>query len=442
MSGTYGPLMMLRFGAVPTLVVSSAEAAREVMRTHDLAFCDRSLTVTFDTISCGGKDLIFSPYNAHWRELRKLCMLELFSQRRVLTFRGIREQEVAHLLRSVSGESADGRPVNLSEGICRMINDIAARTVVGNRCKYRDEYMRELDEVVRLAGGFNLADLYPSSRLVRRFSAAARDARRCQRNMYRIIQSIIEEREAMPTPERDEEDLLAVLLRLQKEGGLQFALTNEIVSAVIFDIFSAGSETSSTVLIWTMSELVKHPRVMRKAQSEVREAFKGQDKKVTEGDLGKLEYLRLVVKEALRLHAPVPLLLPRECREPCRVLGYDVPKGTKVFVNAWAIARDGRLWRDGEEFRPERFQGSGVDFRGNDMEFIPFGAGRRICPGITLGLANLELALASLLYHFDWDLPGGARLEELDMAEAFGITLRRKSALWVKAKPYGNFMPN
>jgi cytochrome P450 len=190
-----------------------------------------------------------------------------------------------------------------------------------------------------------------------------------------------------------------------------------------------------------MSELVKHPRVMRKAQSEVREAFKGQDK-VTEGDLGKLEYLRLVVKEALRLHAPVPLLLPRECREPCRVLGYDVPKGTKVFVNAWAIARDGRLWRDGEEFRPERFQGSGVDFRGNDMEFIPFGAGRRICPGITLGLANLELALASLLYHFDWDLPGGARLEELDMAEAFGITLRRKSALWVKAKPYGNFMPN
>ncbi|KAL5683157.1 hypothetical protein ACJX0J_009542, partial [Zea mays] len=234
MSGTYGPLMMLRFGAVPTLVVSSAEAAREVMRTHDLAFCDRSLTVTFDTISCGGKDLIFSPYNAHWRELRKLCMLELFSQRRVLTFRGIREQEVAHLLRSVSGESADGRPVNLSEGICRMINDIAARTVVGNRCKYRDEYMRELDEVVRLAGGFNLADLYPSSRLVRRFSAAARDARRCQRNMYRIIQSIIEEREAMPTPERDEEDLLAVLLRLQKEGGLQFALTNEIVSAVIF----------------------------------------------------------------------------------------------------------------------------------------------------------------------------------------------------------------
>jgi cytochrome P450 len=261
MSGTYGPLMMLRFGAVPTLVVSSAEAAREVMRTHDLTFCDRNLSVTMEIISCGGKDIIFSPYNAHWRELRKLCMVELFSQRRVLTFRNIREEEVANLLRSVSRESADGqRPVNLSDGICRMVNDVAARTVVGDRCKYRDEYMHELDEVVRLFGGFNLADLYPSSQLVRRFSAAARDARRCQRNMYRIIRSIIHEREAeaMATaPERDEEDLLGVLLRLQRDGGLQFALTNEIVSTVIW-VRSAliklvlRSFTSKAVLFYTV----------------------------------------------------------------------------------------------------------------------------------------------------------------------------------------------
>jgi cytochrome P450 len=232
MSGTYGPVMMLRFGSVPTLVVSSAEAAWEVMKTHDLAFCERHLGVILDTMSCGGKDIIGSPYNAHWRELRKLCMQELFSERRVLTFRSIREEEVAHLLRSISGECGDGRPVNLSEGISRMINDVAARTVVGSRCKYRDEYMHQLDQVARLAGGFNLAELYPSSRLVRRFSAAARNARRCQRNLYRIIQSIIQEREAMPTPEGDG-DLLGVLLRLQREGGLQFALTNEIVSTVV-----------------------------------------------------------------------------------------------------------------------------------------------------------------------------------------------------------------
>ncbi|CAN6323365.1 unnamed protein product [Urochloa humidicola] len=442
MSKTHGPLMLLRFGSVPTLVASSAEAAMEVMRTHDLSFCSRHLSATIGIISCGGKDIIFSHYNDRWRELRKLCMLELFNHRRVLSFRPVREEEVATLLRSVSGESGGGgggRPVNLGEAICHAINDIAVRTAIGNRCKYQDEYLHELDEAVRLTGGFNLADLYPSSRLVRRISAAARDMERCQRNMYRIIESIIRERAAMAstTPDEGDEDLLGVLLRLQREGGLQFDLTNEIVSTVIFDIFSAGSETSATVLVWAMAELIKNPRVMHKAQAEVRETFRGQDK-LNEADMVKLRYLHLVIKETLRLHAPVPLLLPRECRETCRVMGYDVPKGTKVFVNVWAIARDSKFWHDGEEFRPERFDGSSIDFKGTDFEYTPFGAGRRVCPGITLGLANTELLLASLLYHFDWELPDGGKPEELDMSEAFGITLRKKSRLWLKAKPYVN----
>ncbi|KXG38060.1 ent-isokaurene C2-hydroxylase [Sorghum bicolor] len=449
MSGTYGPLMLLRFGAVPTLVVSSAEAAGEVMRTHDLAFCDRYLSATFDIITCGGNNIISSRYNERWRELRKVCVLELFSQQRVLSFRPVREHEVARLLRSISDECGGGggghhQPVNLSQGICRMINDVVARTVIGDRCKYQDEYLRELDQVVRLNGGFNMADLYPSSRLVRRFSTAARDMARCQRNLYRIIERIIQERAVVmqATAEREEDDdLLGVLLRLQAGGGLRFALTTEIVSTIIFDIFSAGSETSSTVLVWAMSELVKNPQVMHKAQSEVREAFKGQHK-ITKDDLVKLRYLPLVIKETMRLHAPVPLLIPRECRETCQVMGYDVPKGTRVFVNVWAISRDNKFWGDGEVFRPERFGSSSVDFRGTDFEFTPFGAGRRICPGITLGLANMELSLASLLYHFDWDLPDGVRLEELDMTEVFGITLRKKSMLWLKAKPHNNFVSN
>lgn len=200
------------------------------------------------------------------------------------------------------------------------------------------------------------------------------------------------------------------------------------------DIFSAGSETSSTTLDWTMSELMKNPRILRKAQSEVRETFKGQDK-LTEDDAAKLSYLQLVIKETLRLHPPAPLLIPRECRETCQVMGYDVPKGTKVFVNVWKIGREGEYWGDGEIFRPERFENSTLDFRGADFEFIPFGAGRRMCPGIALGLANMELALASLLYHFDWELPDGIKSEELDMTEVFGITVRRKSKLWLHAIP-------
>ncbi|KAL6851687.1 hypothetical protein ACP4OV_020251 [Aristida adscensionis] len=435
MSATHGPLMLLRLGSVPTLVASSAAAAREVMRTHDLAFCSRHLSPTIGIISCGGRDIVFSPYNDRWRELRKVCMLEFFNQRRVLSFRRIREEEVARLLRSIAGECAGGGgggAVNLSEGIGHMINDIVVRTAIGGRCRYRDEFLHGLDEAVRLTGGFNLADLYPSSWLMRRISSAARDMVKCQRNIYRIIESIIHERAVSPAMDQEAEDFLGVLLRLQKEGGLQFPLTNEILSTVIFDIFSAGSETSSTVLVWAMSELIKNPRVLQRAQSEVREIFAGQEKLIEE-DMVRLRYLHLVIKETLRLHAPVPFLIPRECRETCKVMGYDVPKGTKVFINVWAIARDNELWDDGEEFRPERFDGSNIDFKGTDFEYTPFGAGRRICPGISLGLANMELVLASLLYHFDWELPTGVKCEEFDMGEAFGITLRKKSKLWLHA---------
>ncbi|KAK1692116.1 hypothetical protein QYE76_008813 [Lolium multiflorum] len=397
------------------------------MKTHDATFAGRHLSATLEIISCGGQGILFSPYNDRWRELRKVCVLELFSQRRVLSFRPGREDEVARLLRSVSAECRDGRAVNLSEKICRMMNDVVVRAAVGGRCDRRDDFLHELDEAVRLTGGFNLADLYPSSRLVRRFSAAARDMGKCQRSIFRIVQSIIQERTGGGAGER-------------RRGPARRA-SEASKGRRATDIFGAGSETSSTTVEWAMSELMKNPRILHKAQAEVREAFKGQGR-LSEEDIVKvrLDYLHLVIKETLRLHPPAALLLPRECGATCRVMGYDVPKGTKVFVNVWAIGRDDRYWgADAEAFRPERFddkeKSAAVDFKGDDFEFLPFGAGRRMCPGVSLGMANMELALASLLFHFDWELPSGVRPQDLDMTETFGITVRRNSKLWLHAQP-------
>ncbi|MED6212152.1 hypothetical protein PIB30_080469 [Stylosanthes scabra] len=194
------------------------------------------------------------------------------------------------------------------------------------------------------------------------------------------------------------------------------------------DIFAAGIDTSASTIEWALSEMVRNPRVMAKAQAEIREAFRGKQR-IHESDLDQLSYLKLVIKETLRLHVPLPLI-PRECTEKCMIGGYEIGVGTRVMVNAWAIARDPEYWHDAERFMPERFDGNcPIDFRGNSFEYLPFGGGRRICPGITFSLASIMFPLALLLYHFNWELPNAMKPEDLDMTEHFGLAIERKNDL-------------
>jgi len=194
------------------------------------------------------------------------------------------------------------------------------------------------------------------------------------------------------------------------------------------DIFSAGSGTSAKTSEWAMSELIKNPRVMEKAQAEVRRVFDAKGH-VDEANIHELKYLKSVIKETFRVHGPVPLLLPRECSERCEINGYEIPAKTKVIVNASAIGMDPNYWNEPKKFYPERFTDSSVDYKGVDFQFIPFGAGRRMCPGITFGIANVEILLANLLFHFDWKMVDGNKAEELDMSELFGLSVRRKHDL-------------
>jgi len=196
------------------------------------------------------------------------------------------------------------------------------------------------------------------------------------------------------------------------------------------EIFSAGGEPSAITIDWAMAEMVKDQRVMKKAQAEVRKVVNMKGR-VDETCINEVKYLKLVVKETLRLHPPGPLLLPRECGETCEIDGYQIPAKSMILVNAWAIGRDPNYWGDPERFYPERFIDSSIDYKGCNFEYIPLGAGRRMCPGITFGLANVELALALLLYNFDWKLPNGMRCEELDTTEEFRVTIRTKDDLYL-----------
>lgn len=200
-------------------------------------------------------------------------------------------------------------------------------------------------------------------------------------------------------------------------------------------MFAGGTDTTYTALEWALTELIKHSKTMKKVQEEVRR-IAGSKSYINEDHIEKMFYLKAVIKETLRLHPPVPLLLPRQATKDVQVGGYNIPAKSRVIINAWAIGRDPASWEEPEKFKPERFLDNCSSFKGNDFQFIPFGAGRRGCPGATFAIAIVELVLSNLLYKFDWALPDEQREEDLDVDESNGITIHRKFPLVVVATPY------
>ncbi|XP_020230752.1 cytochrome P450 71D8 [Cajanus cajan] len=434
----YGPLMHLQLGEISAVVVSSPDMAKEIMKTHDLNFVQRPQLLCPQILAYESTDIAFSPYGDYWRQMRKICTLELFSAKRVQSFSFIREDEVAKLIKSIQVCASEASQVNVSKSVFSLVSSIVSRAALGKKCEHQDQLLGLLKKGVELSGGFDLADLFPSVKPIHLITGIKAKLEDMHKELDNILQNIISDHQTNSNhgkPEA-EEDLVDVLLRVQQSANLQIPLTINNIKAIIWaDVFGAGSDTSATVLEWVMSELMRNPRVMKKLQAEIREALGGK-KTIGESDIHEFGYMKSVIKEIMRLYPPAPLLLPRECREACKIGGYEIPVKTKVIVNAWALGRDPKYWNDADKFVPERFHGTNYDFKGSNFEYIPFGAGRRMCPGYLLGLANIELPLAALLYHFDWELPNGIKPEDLDMTQTFGATVGRKNNLYLLPIPY------
>uniref|UniRef100_A0A2N9JBQ1 Uncharacterized protein n=1 Tax=Fagus sylvatica TaxID=28930 RepID=A0A2N9JBQ1_FAGSY len=332
----HGPVLQLKLGEVLAVIISSPEAAREVLKTHELSFAQRPNFFVSEFLSYK-----FSI----WR-----------------------------------------------------------------KCKEQDEFIFLVKEIIMLSSGFNVPDLFPSLKFIAVINGMKTALERVHQKMVNILQDIIDDHKMNMITNRTindsscKEDLFDVLLKLQESSELKFEITTKHIKAVTSDMYLAGGETSETTLEWAMSELLRNPKVMEKAQAEVRKVFEGK-RKIEDTDILKLDYVKSVIKETLRLH---PL------------------------ATLW---RDPEYWVNAECFQPERFRGSSVDFKGTDFEYLPFGAGRRMCPGTAFGIAIIELALSQLLYHFDWKLPNEIKPEELDMTENFGSTCKRMNDLYLIAIP-------
>ncbi|XP_059667751.1 cytochrome P450 71A1-like [Cornus florida] len=443
LSKKYGPLMTLQLGFVPTLVVSSAKMAKEVLKTHDLEFASRPSLLGQRKLSYNGLDVAFTPYSEYWREMRKICVLHLLNPKRVESFRYIREDEVSRMIKKISNFASASKLINLSEMLMSLTSAMICRIAFGKRyddegCE-RSKFHGLLHEAQAMLGSFFLSDYFPFLGWVDKLNGMSSRADKIFKEMDLFYQEIIDERLQEESSKSKQEDILDVLLHLQKDHSFTIDLTLDHIKAVLMNIFMAGTDTSAATLVWAMTGLMKHPRAMKRVQEEIRNASV-ETGMVKEDDLHKLPYLKAVVKETLRLHPPSPLLLPHETTKKCNINGYEIPPKTCVYVNAWAVGRDPESWENSEEFLPERFMDSSIDYKGQDFEFIPFGAGRRGCPGIYLGALTVELALANLLNSFDWELPPGVKKEDIDMDVLPGITMHKKNALCLLAKKYHRYV--
>ncbi|MED6207470.1 hypothetical protein PIB30_036145 [Stylosanthes scabra] len=436
----YGPLMHVKLGEASIMVVSSPEVAKEVLVTYDTIFIERPKQIGGDIICYGSTDIATARYGGYWKQLRRISSMELLGPKRVRSFKSIREEEVMNLITWISTNNNNGSCVNLSEKVASMTCAITSRATIGEKCKDQEEFillMKKLGKVSQRL--FVVFELFPSYTWLHRISRVRSEAEKLHKEFDVIIENIIGEKlkKKRNGGSGDEsnnkvDDLLSILLNLVEDhGALEFPLTMDNVKAVVFDIFASGIETSSAMIEWTISELVKNPKAMARAQEEVRKAFNSSS-------VEELTYLKAVIKETLRLHPPFPLLLPRECRETCEINGYTIAKGSRLIVNAWAMGRDPKYWggeEDAESFWPERFLEGSIDYKGSNVEFIPFGAGRRICPGIDFAVSSIELCVAHLLYYFNWQVPNNG---EMDMAEELEITVRRKNDLILVPIPWNN----
>ncbi|XP_042509071.1 cytochrome P450 71A1-like [Macadamia integrifolia] len=438
-SEKYGPLMLFQLGHVPTLVVSSPEMAKEITTTQDVEFANRPALPVPKELCSGGTDLAFSPFDEYWKQIRKICVHDLFSLRRVQSYKSIREEVVSVSLKKIFLACEEGTTVNITDLLFALSNDLICRVAFGRVYQREDEKNSKLWRLVRevsaLFGELCVKDIFPLLGWMDTLTGLNGRLKRISKEMHIILDQVVEDHLTKTKDDSLDYDFLDLLLRAQKDPTLSIPLTLADIKAIILDMIIGATNNPAATMIWAMAELVRNPNVMKEAQQEVRRAV-GKISKVAEDDISQLPYLNFIIKETMRLYPATPLLLPRESSTGTNIKGYYIPPRTRVFINAWAIQRDPKKWNDPEKFIPERFLNSLVDFQGQHFQFLPFGAGRRGCPGISFGVASLKLVLANLLYWFDWKLPGNAKVEDIDMTEAPGTALHKKTPLNLLPKSY------
>ncbi|KAL0884905.1 hypothetical protein Bca101_008887 [Brassica carinata] len=415
--------MLIRFG-IDMVVISSKEAAVECLEG-----CSRPETV-------GSQDSGFAPPGEEWETSRYLALIKLFNTKSQ-SFRYIREKESDLFVKKLSESASKRSPVNLTKTLFTLVSSTTFRVLSGQNlqdCKFIDEDsiaepVKRFDMVTELC---SLPEMLPYGFgwLVDRIWGPSKRSKKEFSELHTFFQSILDDRlesGGMVFENQDIIDLMIDEMKKQEKDMDSIKLTNEYLKTIITDMFLAQVNTSVIALVWAMTELIRNPRVMKQVQDEIRTTLGDKKERVTEDDLDQLHYLKLVIKETFRLHPPVPFLPGGGPWSGDKIQGYDIPTKALIVISVYGITHDPKVWTDPDEFNPDRFVNSSVAYKRLEFELLPIGSGKGICP--EMRMATVELTLLNLLYFFDWGLPQGKRIKDIDLEDTGIVSLSKRRAL-------------
>ncbi|KAK1438679.1 hypothetical protein QVD17_04489 [Tagetes erecta] len=435
LSKKHGPLMTIRLGSITTVVASTPEAARDILQRNDDACSGRVVPDAVTALDNHDAAVLWISPNEEWRTIRKALNTFLTHQHKLDTLRGLREKVVDGMMDFVrecgrKNVGVDIGKLAFAVALNQMSNTCLSQSVTSYESEDFGGFKTAVKTLMEVDGKFNISDIFPvlkplDPQNIRRQAKAAYDW------FDKVTEGFISERlkhRKLKLPRFG--DMLDSLLDYSEDNEADFGLKH--IKTLLVDLFLAGTETSSNTTEWAMTELLLNPDIFSRVREEV-STIVGEDGKIQEAKLLDLPYLHAVIKETMRLHLSVPLLVPHKTETEAKLDKYILPKNTQILVNAWAIARDPMYWDDPLMFNPRRFLGTELDYKGQHFNFIPFGSGRRMCPGIPLAHRVVSLMVASFVYHFDWKLPHAR--EEMDMSDIFGLTLLRATPLVATPTP-------
>ncbi|KAL8485842.1 hypothetical protein ACS0TY_027945 [Phlomoides rotata] len=436
LSQKYGEIMLLRFGKFPVLVASSPNMAKEFLKVHDADFASRPLLAAGKYTSYNYSDMSLTPYGPYWRQARKIYLSEVFNAKKIKFFEQIRVQEARNFLSRLLPLS--GKPVVLRDQlqrytlstICRMLS----RDVYFTSSE-EDELRGMVDEWFFLAGVFNIGDWIPWLSFLD-LQGYVKRMKVLNKKIDRVFNYVIDEHLAKRAKDKDfvAKDIVDVFLQISEDPNLDVQLTKDCVKALIQNLIVGATDTSATTIEWAINEVLRHPHIIKKAKEEL-DRIIGRNRWVQETDLSQLPYIESIIKETFRVHPLATLLAPHCAINDCWVAGYEIAKGTTILINTWSIGRDPNSWDAPEKFLPERFMGNEIDALGSNFSFLPFGSGRRRCPGYNLALKVVPTTFANLLHGFNFKLVEGMRPQDICMEEEYGLTTHPKLPLSIIMEP-------